>query len=131
MSIKALLDAGGRVSLSSVVAKSRELDPEGHGISESAILNNAEARGLYESSRTWKGSRRKALMHRTQFTTTIPQIKLTRNVARTRMRYMRLSKVELVERLLHVEQEYAQRHEEWLQANDELLLLKLSKNEQR
>ena len=43
-----------RVSLASLTARSKELDPEGRGISESAILNNEEARKYYEQHRAWR-----------------------------------------------------------------------------
>ena len=44
-----------RISLSTVVAKSKELDVEGNGkrVSESAILDNQEARAYYEQHRSW------------------------------------------------------------------------------
>jgi len=50
-----------RISLATVAAKSRELDVEGNGkgISESAILDNPEARAYYEQYRSWRGSSRK------------------------------------------------------------------------
>ena len=48
-----------RVSLSTVAAKSKELDTKGKGISENAILDNLEARAYYEQYRSWRGSPRK------------------------------------------------------------------------
>jgi hypothetical protein len=49
------------ISLATVFAKSKELDTEGSGkgISESAILDNQEARAYYEQHRSWRGSPRK------------------------------------------------------------------------
>jgi len=49
-SVDALRKEKQRVSLSTVAAKSRELDVEGNGkgISESAILDNQEARAYYQ-----------------------------------------------------------------------------------
>ena len=47
-SVNALLKDKQRVSLSMVVAKSKEIDPEHRGISESAILDNQEARAYYK-----------------------------------------------------------------------------------
>src|SRR5690349_10814300 len=58
-SVDALLRNKQRVSLSTVAAKSKELDPEHRGISESAILDNQEARTYYERHRSWQGSRKK------------------------------------------------------------------------
>src|SRR5260370_19168629 len=58
-SVDALCKDKQRVSLSTVTAKSRELDAEHRGISESAILANQEARAYYEQHRSWRGSPRK------------------------------------------------------------------------
>jgi hypothetical protein len=60
-SIDALLKEKQRVSLATVAAKSKDLDPEHRGVSESAILDNQEARAYYERHRSWRGpSRRRA-----------------------------------------------------------------------
>src|SRR6266851_3168611 len=58
-SVDVLLKDKQRVSLATVAAKSKELDPEHRGISESAILDNQEARVYYEQHRSWRGSSRK------------------------------------------------------------------------
>jgi hypothetical protein len=60
-SVDALRQDKQRVSLATVAAKSKELDVEGNskGISESAILDNQEARVYYEQYRSWHGSSRK------------------------------------------------------------------------
>ncbi len=55
-SVDTLLKDKQRVSLSTVAAKSKELDPEHWGVSESAILDNQEARAYYERYRSWRGS---------------------------------------------------------------------------
>ena len=58
-SIDALRKDKQRVSLATVAARSKELDPEHRGVSESAILDNQEARVYYEEHRNWRGSPRK------------------------------------------------------------------------
>src|SRR5258708_38122603 len=58
-SVDALCKDKQRVSLATVAAKSRELDTEHRGISESAILDNQEARAYYEQYRSWRGASRK------------------------------------------------------------------------
>jgi len=119
-SVDALRRCGQTVSLASVVARSKEIDPAGRGVCETAILNNAEANAYYRQHRTWTGGRTR---HRGQAPRP-PQeihIKADRDLTRVRQRYMRLSKPELVERLLAVEQAYAEHQELWLQANDDLL----------
>src|SRR5579863_5042265 len=57
-SIDALREAQARISLASIAARSRELDPDGIGVSESTILANEEARSYYEQYRSWKHQRR-------------------------------------------------------------------------
>jgi hypothetical protein len=62
-SVNMLLKDKQRVSLSTVAAKSKEMDPEHRSISESAILDNAEARAYYERRRSWQGPSRKRAKH--------------------------------------------------------------------
>jgi len=54
-SVDALRKDKQRVSLSTVAAKSKELDPDHRGVSESAILDNQEARAYYKQHRSWRG----------------------------------------------------------------------------
>jgi len=117
-----------RVSLSTIVAKSKELDTEsnGQGISESAILNNEEARTYYEQCRTWQGNRkRRATPLVVATAANVKPVKADRNEQRTRQRYLRLSKTVLVERLLFVERTAAEERERWLSQQDEVLTWRL------
>src|SRR5437899_3044431 len=57
-SVEALRNEKARISLASIAAKSRKLDPTGAGISESAILTNEAARAYYEQHRSWRRQRR-------------------------------------------------------------------------
>ncbi len=105
---------------------SKQVDPEQHGISESAILGNEQARAYYEQHRSWKGTRRSGAMLTMPSSPSHPDhIKLDRDLLRVRERYLRMSKVELVERLLSIEQAYAQQQERWLVHQDELLQWRL------
>src|SRR6266567_8683384 len=93
-----------RVSLATVAAKSRELDPEHRGISESAILDNQEARMYYEQHRSWRGSSRKRAKPLVVASPTLPGVvKLGRDEQRVRQRYLRMGKDALVERLIAIE----------------------------
>src|SRR5262249_25268038 len=56
--VDCLLKDKQQVSLASLVARSKELDPEGRGVSEAAILKNEEARQHYEQHRAWRGKSR-------------------------------------------------------------------------
>src|SRR6266699_6083085 len=89
-----------RVSLSTVAAKSKELDADHRGISESAILDNQEARAYYEQHRSWRGSPRKRAKPLAAAQTAEPRpVKPGRDEQRVRQRYLRMSKDVLVERL--------------------------------
>ena len=123
--VDCLLKDKQQVSLSSLAARSKELDPEGRGISESAILNNEEARQYYEQHRAWKGkSRKRPTLSKDAPENTAP-IKIDRNLSRALYRYLKMSKAELAARLLAVEQKYAEQEEQWLQLNEELMTWRL------
>src|SRR6266568_5223767 len=102
-SVDALRKNKQRVSLATVTAKSKEIDTEdnGKGISESAILDNQEARAYYEQHRSWRGSSRKQAK---PLVVTMPSspglVKPGRNEQRVRQRYLRMSKEALIERLI-------------------------------
>jgi hypothetical protein len=121
-SVDALHKDNQRVSLSTVAAKSKELDPEHRGISESAILDNQEARAYYEQHRSWRGSSRKRAKSVTPTLPPTPRgVKPDRDEQRVRQRYQRMSKEALVERLLAVERTLTEQRERWLSQQDELL----------
>jgi hypothetical protein len=125
--VHALLTAHQSVSLASIAATSKALDPEGRGISTSAILGNVQARAYYERHRQWtpRRPRRGPSAPSTSVTPIRPRISLSRNLTRARQRYLRLGKAVLVERLLALEQAYAEQEERWLRVNDELLTWQL------
>ena len=115
-----------RVSLATVAAKSKELDPDHRGISESAILDNQEARAYYEQYRSWRGSSRK----RAKPLAVAPSassvvVKPDRDEQRVRQRYLRMSKNALVERLIITERTLAEQRERWLAQQDEALTWRL------
>ena len=121
-SVDALRADKQRVSLATVTAKSKELAPDHRGISESAILDNQEAKAYYEHYRSWRGSPRKrakplAVASPAQSSAVRPG----RDEQRVRQRYLRMSKDALVERLLFVERTLAEQRERWLSQQDEVL----------
>lgn len=125
-SVDALRKEKQRISLATVVAKSRELDTEGKGVSESAILDNQEARVYYEQYRTWQGNRkRRAKPSTVALPAQLGPVKLDRNEQRVRQRYLRMSKESLVERLITVERTSAEARERWLAQQDEILTWRL------
>src|SRR6266702_3170255 len=115
-----------RVSLATVAAKSKELDADHRGISESAILDNQEARVYYEQYRSWQGSpRRRAKPRAVASPTSSGAVKPGRDEQRVRQRYLRLSKEALVERLITAERTLAEQREHWLGRQDEALTWRL------
>jgi hypothetical protein len=124
--VDALLKDKQRISLATVAAKSREVDLEHRGVSESAILDNQEARAYYERHRTWQSHHHKR--GRVVAVSSSPQpgpIKADRDEQRVRLRYLRMSKEALVERLLAVERTSAEERTRWLSQQDDVLTWRL------
>ena len=125
-SVDALRQDKQRVSLATVAAKSKELDLDHQGISESAILDNQEARAYYEQHRSWRGSSRKRAKPLVVATPAPPgSVKPGRDEQRVRQRYLRMSKDILVERLITAERTLAEQQERWLTQQDEALIWRL------
>ncbi len=125
-SVDALRKDKQRVSLSTIAAKSKELDPEHRGISESAVLDNQEARAYYEQHRSWRGSpRKRAKPLVVAALVSSRAVKPGRDEQRVRQRYLRMSKEALVERLIAVERTVAEQQERWLSRQDEALTWRL------
>jgi hypothetical protein len=125
-SIDSLANDQNRISLSTLATRSKEVDPDGRGISETAILNNEEARAIYEQHRSWKagaGNRPRAL--KPIGVTVTAGIKGGRDAARVRLRYLKRSKAELVERLMTAERAHAVLQERWLEVIEEALSWRL------
>jgi hypothetical protein len=115
------LDGTTRISLNTIVATSRQLDPTGKGIAHTAILENQEAYAYYKRNRTAGKAKKRQPTPRSEAGETKPVIKVDRNQNRVQQRYLRLHKPDLVERLLLIEQHYAELHERYLAMNDKLL----------
>jgi hypothetical protein len=121
-SVDALCKDKQRVSLSTIVAKSKELDAEGKGISESAILDNQEARAYYEQHRSWRGpSRKRAKTLAVAISASPGTVKADRDEQRVRQRYLRMGKEALIERLIVAERSLAEQRERWLGQQDKAL----------
>jgi hypothetical protein len=115
-----------RISLATIAAKSKALDPQHRGISESAVLDNQEARAYYEQHRSWQSSPRKRAKPIAGTLSPSPGVvKLGRDEQRVRQRYLRMSKEALVVRLINVERTLAVQRERWLGQQDEVLTWRL------
>jgi hypothetical protein len=127
-SVDALRKDKQRISLATVATKSKELDVEGNGkgISESAILDNQEARAYYEQHRSWRGPSRKRAKPLVVASSASPGVvKPGRDEQRVRQRYLRMSKETLVERLIVAERTLAEQRNRWLSQQDEALTWRL------
>jgi len=125
-SVDALRKDKQRVSLATVSAKSKELDPDHRGVSESAILDNQEARAYYEQHRSWRGpSRKRVKPLAVMISTSSSAVKLGRDEQRVRQRYLRMGKEALIERLMVTERTLAEQRERWLTLQDEALTWRL------
>ncbi len=100
------------MTIEAICHKSAEIDAEGRGVKKSALLENQEAHAYYREhsasyraaqtrKRTGKAARASAQAHPLRLD---PQ----RDVERARYRYLQMTKPEIVERLLQVEQAYAE-----------------------
>jgi hypothetical protein len=100
------------VTIEAICHKSAEIDAEGRGVKKSALLENQEAHAYYRAhsasyraaqtrKRTGKAARTSAQAHPLR-------IDPRRDVDRVRYRYLQMTKPEVVERLLTVEQAYAE-----------------------
>lgn len=126
LSVDALLKDNQRVSLSTIALKSKELDPDHRGISESAILDNESARAYYKQHRSWRGEPRTRAKSAVVTLASLPSvIKPGRDEQRVRQRYLRMSKEALTERLIAVERTLAEQRERWLGQQDEALTWRL------
>jgi hypothetical protein len=125
-SVDSLANDQKRISLSALASRSKEIDPDGRGVSETAILNNEEARAYYEQHRSWKaGARSRPPALKPIGATGAAVIKRDRDAARVRYRYLKSTKGELVARLLAVENAHAVLQERWLELNEEILSWRL------
>ena len=118
--------AGERVSLAAIACASKTVDPEEpDGVSESAILHNEEAYALYRRHAEHKPqTHRKPPPERRTNTADNNRIRISaeRDRGRARQYYLRAGKADLVDRLLSVEQAYAEMEDHWLRTADDLLV---------
>ena len=99
------------VTIEAICRLSKDLDPQGKGIKKAGVLGNAEAHAYYQkhsASYQIAQGRRRSPTRKGQATVQPPRIDPDRDVNRVRQRYLKQTKADLVNRLLIVEQAYAQ-----------------------
>jgi hypothetical protein len=123
------------VTIEAICHKSLALDPEGRGIKKSAILENAEAHAYYQKhSSSYQTMKQRNRKQRRKPLSPDPQplrIDPNRDVDRVRYRYLQLTKAEIVERLLTVEQAYAEVQQHLAQLQFHLLELEHQRVEEQ
>jgi hypothetical protein len=112
------------VTIEAICQKSLVLDPEGRGVKKSAILENPDAHAYYqEHSTSYQAAKKRNRKTRVSSAPDPQPLRIdpNRNVDRARLRYLHLTKAEIVERLLTVEQAYAEIHQQLAALQFELL----------
>jgi hypothetical protein len=115
------------VTIEAVCRKSTEVDPDGRGIKKSAVLENPEAHAYYsEHSTSYRNARnrkRQGTKKREWKTSETQPLRIdpNRDVDRARYRYLQMTKPDIVEHLLRVEQAYAEVHQQLAQLQFRLL----------
>jgi len=123
--IDLLIKNGEPVTFSNVVEISKEIDPEGKGIHHNTIRTNEQLYEYYkEHSLTYK-QKMNGQNKQTNYCVTVDEIdfrkiKPNRNLKNTHRKYMKLSKKELVQRLISAEQYIAENDSKWMTKHFEM-----------
>jgi hypothetical protein len=126
-SVDQLVKEGKIVTIDAICRVSPGLDPEGRGVKKSAILENPEAHEYYRehstSYQTAKNRNRRVVRKRTSAALAAQPLRIDpqRDVERVRYRYIQMTKAEIVERLLMIEQAYAEAHQQLAQLQFQLI----------
>jgi hypothetical protein len=114
-------DGKTRISLATIVATSKQLDPTGTGVAHTTILENAEAYAYYKKYRTTSSKMVKRRDRRVSIDLSEPDVAQDPAFAKRRQSYMTWRRAELVDELLRVREERDRFQEQWLDASDNLL----------
>lgn len=136
-SVDQLVKEGEIVTIDAICRVSPGLDPEGRGVKKSAILENPEAHEYYrEHSTSYQTAKKRNRRGVRKGTSSAPaaqplRIDPQRDVERVRYRYIQMTKAEIVERLLMVEQAYAEAHQQLAQLQFQLIERKQQREEEQ
>jgi hypothetical protein len=112
------------VTIEAICRESAEVDPEGRGVKKSAILENTEAHAYYrQHSTSYQAMKQRNRKQKRKLSPDLQPLRIdpNRDVDRVRYRYLQLTKAEIVERLLTVEQGYAEVHQQLARLQFQLL----------
>lgn len=113
--IDALVAEGSSVTLSKIREKSKDIDPDNKCIHPNTVKSNEELYEYYKArSRTFKIQHtNRRTTSQGSFDTVFRRINPERDLTNVRHKYMKMSKAELVERLIQAEQFIAKNHQKW------------------
>ncbi|WP_270881619.1 hypothetical protein [Paenibacillus aestuarii] len=114
--IDLLVKEGSSVSYRTVSDKSKIIDSEGIGIHPNTIRKNKELHAYFSkhiSAKFYK-PRKSSRVPIAGDLDSFKQIKQERDITRVKQRYMQLTKNELVDLLIHMEQYIAKQNQHWL-----------------
>jgi hypothetical protein len=118
LTVDRLVQEGKTVTIEAICRLSPDLDPLNKGVKKSSILDNPVAHEYYRahsSSYQTMHGRKRLPTRKKQELAQLPHIDPNRDEQRVRYRYLRHTKAELVERLLYMEQAYAQSQQQLVQ----------------
>lgn len=113
------------VTLQSIADTTKKLDPEGSGIHPNTVRTNKELYRLYkETSLTYKQKKStlniQQVPSKSQESIDYRSLMKDRNINQVQAKYMKLSKKELVQRLLQAEQYIAENNQKWVAQHFEM-----------
>lgn len=118
-SVDLLISKNRPVTLSNISQISKQIDPEGKGIHPNTIRVNSEAHAYYsDHSRTYKEAINRSKQKRKNRNGITSQnfenIKPDRDLAALQIRYKKMSKDELINRLIAAEQYIVDNNQKWV-----------------
>ena len=129
-----LVKTGQTVTIEAICRLSPEFDSEGKGVKKSSVLENPVAHTYYrEHSTSYQAAqgRKRRAAHARPVLHERPQIDSSRDVDRVRYRYLQQSKADLAERLLSIEQAYAQMQQQLTRLQFEMIEIQHQQEEEK
>jgi hypothetical protein len=116
-SIEKLLERNQKVTIQAIHDISKVIDPDGEGIHRNTITTNEDVYAVYTANRHYhepKQSNRRAYKSGDSYIHFLKHIKCDRDLHSVRSRYKRLTKQELIDRLILCEQYVADTKQQWV-----------------
>lgn len=118
LAVEALLERNQKVTIQAIHEVSKEIDSNGKGLHRNTITGNQEVYEVYLEYRTYlktvQVNGRTSPSSRERYEKYLKHLKIDRDLSLVRNRYKRLTKQELINRLIQCEQYVAERSHQWL-----------------